>query len=297
MTERITPLLRRAVCIGGLLPDECFGYHPIRDKILKMLTEHPLTSNPNMKIWLHHQTETLCKVRDKAIIDASGGTKDVPVLIVIYSEVKPINYVASCSTQVQQRSFVDFEERSVNWIEILPRINALQMTRSPLQFTFGSTATTVRLSFEFDILPMRRPSQIKYLAPDPVEYVSIRYKNISIVASKKSEVDAQIEAEEELREEDREEIISLLRAEKKKEQQVNETFADEEKTRYSDMIDAIATSNGMDRSTVETKLEEMKVFKIYPSSIPPPVITWAGTKGFIHDEMVNRFIGNADKIF
>jgi hypothetical protein len=42
------------------------------------------------------------------------------------------------------------------------------------------------------------------------------------------------------------------------------------------MVDSLAESNDTDRATVETRLEEMKVFKLYPSSMPTPVMTWTG---------------------
>ena len=298
--EKIASMLHRVVDIGGLVSPECLDYHPMREGLLKMLNSNSLSKNPKLQIWIYRQVETLCDVRDKGLIENTfGGFKDVPVLIIVCCEVEPISYYASCSTQVQSSSFSDFQEKSLKWTKVLPRVNFLQTTQRP-QFLFGSAPSTVQLSFEYAILPTRRPTQLANLVPDEVEFVSIVYKGTDITASKKSQVDAIIEVEPGLtEEEDRERIIALLKAEKKKDQQANQEFVDAEKRRHGEMIDSLAEANSMDRATVETKLEDMKVYKIYPSSIPDQRVTWIGLKtGFdTSNAKINRFVGNADEVY
>mmetsp|Transcript_31487 Transcript_31487/g.64045 ORF Transcript_31487/g.64045 Transcript_31487/m.64045 type:complete len:350 (+) Transcript_31487:495-1544(+) len=295
-TERIVRMLGKVATIGGLVSPECLDHHPMAEGIFKMLKE-----KGNEKLWMFLQVESFCEVRDKEIIENKfGECKDVPVLISIRSEVEPISYYASCSTQVQSTSFSDFKDKSLKWIEVLPGVNFLQTTQST-KFLFGSTLSTAKLSFEFAILPIRRPSQIASLVPDEVQTVSTVYKGISITcALKKSEVNEIIEREESLtQEDDREAIIAKLKEEKNKSQQINQAIVDEEKRRYGEMIDSLVETNGMDRATVETNLEEMKVCKIYSSSIPAQKMTWMGLKtGFdTSNAMVNRFVGKADKVY
>jgi hypothetical protein len=286
-------------CVGGVLPRRTFQnskwhfYH--LPGIFSKLFNNKIP--PNHKLFCYLQTESL-NPNDLSV--KRDGSHLVPVLIAVSCPVEPTRLMVQCSLQAQTEDFKDMLEYPMSWepaSSLWGNDGRVFGLKCKAQLTHNVT--------EFMQLYLKRPCEFAMERPTAIESVNIPWKGKDIVWVPTEQedpeecVDEFIE-DENLPSEEKAPILNLL-IDKRRTEESNALLDHEVKAaKFYQMIVDIANSTGTSSidEVVKHHLDSMKVFKIYPSNKElKRIITWAGPSGFIKNNMVNRFIGNASEYF
>eukprot|EP00978_Attheya_sp_CCMP212_P015862 scaffold41002_cov42-Attheya_sp.AAC.1 len=283
-------LLRGIHCLGGEIPRNSFLKWRFDETALnQILTDH---GTDGKNIYLSMTCEGLDKATYKDLIRREGD-ENVPTLIAIVSHVPPTDVVASYSIQLQEEEMYFMPDLGLHWTpaSIGSRVHYLTSSSS------ASSAQQVNNS-DYLLLHAVRPSQILDVPAEELLSMAIEYKGNSFICDRRDSI---LQAVSEYTEdgdihvEDESEVVALFHAERNMQENKLKASLDLKRERFRAMTDFISKKE----TDVLRKLEDMKVFKIYPCNTPLSTTSnWMGIEtGFRKTLMVNRYIGSADGLY
>jgi hypothetical protein len=281
-------LLRGIHCLGGEIPRNSFLKWRFDETALnQMLTDH---GTDGQNIYLSMTCEGLDKAKYKDLIRREGD-QNVPTLIAISSHVPPTDLVASYSIQLQEEEMHFMPDLGLHWTpaSLGSRVHYLASS---------SSASSQHLNSDYLLLYAVRPSQILDVPADDLLSIAIEYKGNTYVCDGRDSIlqaVAEYTEDGDIDVEDESEVVALFHAEKNMQENKLKTSLNLKRERFRAMTDFISKKE----TDVLRKLEQMKVFKIYPCNTPLPTTSnWMGIEsGFRKTLMVNRYIGSADGLY
>ena len=239
----------------------------LTDYFVQFLTRSD--ENPNLRVYTFIKSEgTLNEISGHEDVIERFENDNLPIIMAVECEVEPMDYLANYDRKSDNTTFTTFQEAGFSW----------DPTAKKNVYILSSSTNT-----SHDLLPIMKPSKIDALKPsmlqaDPdLQMLSITYKDVQIMARPSAideDVDEIIKDEDKLSPDDRVPLIQAVNAEKKRLEDKYSTQVDTEKSLFADLITSQAKENEVDESAIKTRLEALKIFKIYPKydddTLPPP---------------------------
>jgi len=256
--------------IGDSINTGLFGFYNFGPTLTRCVEGHIRRheSNPKTRLWIYVTSEGLKKDDGRTAI-----IEQLPIIVVVESEVAPINYTCKVSLQADRKDFFSFNDAQLSWV----KNGNISFLQSASLFRDPDDALA--------LLPFKKPSLIDSLEPLPVNDVQVEYKGRAIFAKTRNDVIHSINLEEDLDLAiDLCPLITAVKAAKQIKRDKEAGRALTEKNLFSHMVANLAEEDHMDESSVRASLEAMKVYKVYPEyepeTLPPPreVDLWLGGK-------------------
>jgi len=210
----------------------------------------------------------------------------VPVAIVVLCKNEPTLSIVKADLQTAMEETERFDNNGLSWLSVDHSLSLLVESGGHPNPSQGA------------LMNLRRPSEMDSEPPQHIGAFGIEYGTKNYVWQPDYETLSELLEIEECPVEDKEAVMVLLQEEQQRLETEAVAKVQNNQAKFGAMVTQIAEKNaGMDDVQVRNNLEDMKVYKIFPTGLPQPESTVFGpTGGFRYELTVNRF-QQANKYF
>ena len=242
-----------------------------KDVIQKLLVEIPAKN----KLWLNLTTETVANPTTDQSVKREND-ENVPILVVTSCEVIPTVTVSNFDMQTQTEEIRPMSNYKLSWV-VIPGTN-------DRVFMLRSTSTLDYSILQRMLLYQRQPQKLNSDQPNKIEAVDVMFNETLVIwhldcSNVQSCVNDEFEDNENWDKSLKPKLETLFRSKYREMQESENDDFQRKKEIYSREMNKRFEQ---DRSNAETALDNMKLYKIYPSNTElESMMTLFGPTGFI----------------